>query len=266
MPTVKTGGISLYYELHGEGEPLLLIMGYGSNSGHWFVILPRLASRFNVIIFDKRGTGRSDKPDIPYTAEMLTGDIAGLLDAIGIGAAHVFGVSMGGMLSQELALRYPERVRKLILGCTTCGGPHSAKFSPEAMAFLFDPERARLSDEERALLTVPWLWNEDYIAEHPEAVKRYVTTTTQYPTPAHGYMSQANFILTHDTFDRLSDIKAPTLVLTGAKDRLISPENSRILASRIPGAELVIFENAGHGFISDTADESSKTIIKFLER
>jgi len=266
VPTVKTGGISLYYELHGEGEPLLLIMGYGSNSGHWFVILPRLASRFNVIIFDKRGTGRSDKPDIPYTAEMLTGDITGLLDAIGIGAAHVFGVSMGSMLAQELALRYPQRVKKLVLGCTTCGGPHAVKLSPESMAFLFDPERARLSDEERALSTVPWLWNEDYIAGHPEAVKRYVATTTQYPTPAHGYMSQANFILTHDTYDRLPDIKAPTLVLTGAKDRLISPENSRILASRIPGAELVIFENAGHGFISDTADESSETIIKFLER
>jgi 3-oxoadipate enol-lactonase len=265
VPTAKTGDISLYYEVHGKGEPLLLIMGYGSNSGHWFVILPHLAGRFNVIIFDKRGTGRSDKPDIPYTAEMLTGDIIGLLDHIGIGATNVFGVSMGGMLAQELALRYPQRVKKLILGCTSCGGPHSVRSSPEAAAFLFDPERAKLSDEERALSTVPWLWNEDFIAKHPEAVKRYVTTTTQYPTPTHGYMSQANFILTHDTYDRLPQIKAPTLVLTGARDRLIPPENSKILASRIPGAELVIFEKAGHGFISDTAEESSEKIISFLE-
>jgi len=266
VPTVKTAGISLYYEVHGKGEPLLLIMGYGSNSGHWFVILPGLASRFNVIIFDKRGTGRSDKPDIPYTAEMLTGDIIGLLDAIGIGATNVFGVSMGGMLAQELALRYPERVKKLVLGCTSCGGPHAIKSSPEATAFLFDPERAKLSDEERAYSTVPWLWNEDFIARHPEAVDRYVKVTTQYPTPTHGYMSQANFILLHDTYDRLPQINAPTLVIAGARDRLISPENSRILASRIPGAELVILENAGHGFISDTAEESSAKIISFLER
>ena len=266
MPTVKTGNISLYYEVHGEGEPLLLIMGYGSNSGHWFVILPHLAGRFNVIIFDKRGTGRSDKPDVPYTAEMLTGDIIGLLDSIGIGAASVFGVSMGGMIAQELALRHPGRVKKLILGCTSCGGPHSVRSSPEATAFLFDPERAKLSDEERAYSTVPWLWNHDFIDKHPEAVKRYVTATTQYPTPVHGYMSQANFLLTHDTYDRLPQIKAPTLVITGARDRLIDPENSRILASRIPGAELVILENAGHGFVSDTAEESSDKIIRFLER
>ena len=151
MPTAKAGDINLYYEVHGEGQPLLLIMGYGSNSGHWFVILPHLVSRFKVIIFDNRGTGRSDKPDIPYTAEMMTGDIIGLLDAIGIGAAHVFGVSMGGMIAQELALRHPGRVKKLILGCTSCGGPHSVRSSPESAAFLFDPERAKLSDEERAL-------------------------------------------------------------------------------------------------------------------
>ncbi len=266
MPTVKAGGISLYYEAHGEGEPLLLIMGYGSNSGHWFVILPRLASRFNVIIFDNRGTGRSDKPDIPYTAEMMTGDITGLLDAIGIGAAHVFGVSMGGMIAQELALRHPGRVKKLVLGCTSCGGPRAIRSSPEAAAFLFNPERARLSEEEKALSTVPWLWNEDFIAKHPEAVRRYVTTTTQYPTPLYAYTCQANFILSLDTYDRLPQIKAPALVMCGARDRLIPPENSGILASRIPGAELVIFEKAGHGFISDTADEAGDKIIRFLQR
>ena len=213
---------------------------------------------------ERRGTGRSDKPDIPYTAEMMTGDIIGLLDAIGIGAAHVFGVSMGGMIAQELALRHPGRVNKLVLGCISCGGPHAVRSSPEAAAFLFDPERAKLSDEERAYTTVPWLWNEDFLAKHPEAVKRYVATTTRYPTPIHGYMCQANFMLTHDTYDRLPQIKAPSLVMCGARDRLIPPENSKILASRIPGAELVIFERAGHGFISDTADESSDKIVRFL--
>ena len=126
--------------------------------------------------------------------------------------------------------------------------------------------RAKLSDEEKALSTVPWLWNEDFIAQHPEAVRRYVETTTQYPTPLYAYICQANFILSHDTYDRLPQIKAPTLVLSGARDRLIPHENSEILASRIPGAELVIFEKAGHGFVTDTADESSEKIIRFLER
>ena len=266
MPVIKVNGIDLYYEVHGEGEPLLLIMGYGSNSGHWFVILPRLATRFKTIIFDNRGTGRSGKPEIPYTADMMVGDAVGLLDALDVESAHVFGVSMGGMIAQEIALGHPSRVKKLILGCTSCGGPHSIGSTPEATAFLFDPERAKLSDEERALSTVPWLWNQDFIDKHPEAVERYVKITTQYPTPIHGYLSQANFVLSHDTYDRLPQIKSPALVMTGARDRLIQHENSRILASRIAGAELVVFEQAGHGFISDTAKESSEKIVRFLEQ
>ncbi len=266
MPVLQVNGIDLYYEVHGEGDPLLLIMGYGSNSGHWFVILPRLAAHFQAIIFDNRGTGRSGKPEIPYTAEMMVGDPVGLLDALGIESVHVFGTSMGGMIAQQIALRHPSRVKKLILGCTSCGGAHAVGSTPEARAFLFDSERAKLSDEERARSTVPWLWNQDFIGSHPEAVERYVKTTTQHPTPMHGYLNQAHFILTHDTYDRLPDLKMPTLVLTGCKDRLIPHENSRILSSRIPGAELVMFENAGHGFISDTMEESSAKIISFLKR
>ena len=266
MSIAKIGDVNLYYEIHGNGEPLLLIMGYGSSSGHWFVIRDRLAKEHRIIMFDNRGTGRSDKPDIPYTAEMMTGDVIGLLDAIGIGAINVFGVSMGGMLAQEFALRYPGRVKNLILGCTTCGGPNSVRSTPEAAAFLFDPERAKLSNEEKAYSTIPWLWNQDFIDKHPEAVKRYVATTTEHPTPSYAYICQGNFILTFDSYDRLPQIKAPTLVICGDKDRLIPFENSPVLASRIAGSELVILKNAGHGFISDSAEESSKIILQFLQR
>jgi len=265
MPVIKVNGIDLYYEVHGKGEALLLIMGYGSNSGHWFVILPRLAAQFKVIIFDNRGTGRSGKPEIPYTADMMVGDSVGLLDALGIESAHVFGTSMGGMIAQQIALSHPKRVKKLILGCTSCGGAHAIGSTPEARSFLFDAERAKLSDEERARSTVPWLWNQDFIDHHPEAVERYVKVTTQYPTPIHGYLNQANFMLLHDTYDKLPDLKIPALVLAGNKDRLIPHENSRVLATRIPSAELVVFERAGHGFISDTSEESSEKIISFLK-
>lgn len=266
MSVVKVGDVNLYYEIHGEGEPLLLIMGYGSNCGHWFVIRDRLVKEHRVIMFDNRGTGRSDKPDIPYTAEMMTGDIIGLLDCIGISVTSIFGVSMGGMIAQEFALRYPGRVKNLILGCTSCGGPNAVRSTPEAAAFLFDPERAKLTDEEKAYATIPWLWNQDFIDAHPEAVKRYVATTTEHPTPPHAYMCQANFLMTFNSYNRLPKLKAPTLVICGDKDRLIPFENSQILASRIDGSELVILKNAGHGFISDSAEESSRTIIQFLKR
>ena len=266
MSIAKVGNINLYYEIYGEEDPLLLIMGYGSNSGHWFVIRDRLAKTHRLIMFDNRGTGRSDKPDIPYTAEMMTGDITGLLDATGIGATNVFGVSMGGMIAQEFALNYPRRVKSLILGCTSCGGPNAIKSTPEATAFLFDPERAKLTNEEKAYSTIPWLWNQDFIDKHPEAVKRYVATTTEHPTPPHAYICQGNFIMTFNSYDRLPEIKAPTLVICGAQDRLVPHENSKILASRITDSELVILENAGHGFISDSAEESSNIILQFLKR
>lgn len=266
MPTAKVGDVNLYYEVHGTGEPLLLIMGFGSYSAHWSPILPYLSKEFQVIVFDNRGTGQSDKPDYPYTLPMMAGDAKGLLDVLGIDRAHVFGVSMGGMIAQEFALNYPDRLLCLILGCTNCGGKQSVPPSEEALAFLFGPEMAKLSVEERARLTVPWLWTKEFIEKHPEAVEFYVTITSRYPTPVHGFRNQARAIAAHDTYDRLPQIKAPTLVITGDADRLIPPENSRILASRIPGAELVILKNAGHGFTTDAAEEAARAILDFLKR
>ena len=119
---------------------------------------------------------------------------------------------------------------------------------------------------ERARTTVPWLWNQEFIDKNPQAVEWYVEITSKYPTPTHGFACQAQAIAGHNTYDRLPEIKAPTLVITGSGDRLIPPENSKVLASRIPGAELVMLENAGHGFISDAAPEATKAILDFLKR
>jgi 3-oxoadipate enol-lactonase len=208
MPTAKVGDINIYYESHGDGEPLLLIMGYGSYSGHWAPLIPYLSPEYRVISFDNRGTGQSDKPDIPYTIKMMADDASGLLDAIGVDAAHVFGVSMGGMIAQEFALNYPSKLKSLILGCTHCGGTKTI----------------------------------------------------------HGFARQAQGIMTHDTYDRLPQIKVPTLVIAGNADRLIPADNSRILASKIPSAELVILENAGHGFVTDAAAEATRIMLDFLRR
>jgi 3-oxoadipate enol-lactonase len=266
VPTVKVGDINIYYEIHGEGEPLLLICGYGQYSGHWAALIPILARDFKVISFDNRGTGRSDKPKIPYNARMMAADARGLLDAIGVKRTHVFGISMGGMISQEFALNYPERVISLILGCTECGGENAVPQTKEALNFLFGSDMAKLSPAERARQTSPWLWNQEFIDKHPEAVEFYVETTCKFPTPPHGYASQASTIRTIDTYDRLPQIKAPTLVIAGDSDRIIPSGNSPILASRIPGAELVMLKNSGHGFFGDAARGSITAIIDFLKR
>jgi len=136
MPTVKANGINLYYETHGKGEWLVLIQGYGGSSGQWYRDVPFLSREYRVITFDNRGTGRSDKPDIPYTMAMMAGDIAGLLQAIGVDIAHVCGASMGGMIAQEFALNYPDMVASLILRGTNCGGTHAIQPSDESLMFL----------------------------------------------------------------------------------------------------------------------------------
>jgi 3-oxoadipate enol-lactonase len=264
MPTVKVGDINIYYESHGDGEALLLIMGYGAYSGHWTPVIPNFSRQYRVIVFDNRGTGRSDKPNMPYTIKMMADDARGLLDAIGIESAHVLGESMGGMIAQELALNYPDRVKSLILGCTFCGGTMVIQPTPEALEFLTSPEMAKLSVEERARMTVPWLWNQEFIDKNPEAVEMYVAITSEYPTPIHGFVCQAQAVAAHNTYDRLSQIKAPTLVIVGDADRIIPAGNSAILASSIPNAELVILKNAGHDFFVDA--EAIRIILDFLKR
>lgn len=135
----------------------------------------------------------------------------------------------------------------------------------EALTFLFE-KRAELSVEERARQTAPWLWTKEFIDNNPEAVELHVAITTKYPMPIHCYACQAQAMVTHDTYERLSQITAPTLVIAGSADRLLPVENSRLLASRIPNAELVIMENTGHGFIVDAGEEATRVILDFLRR
>lgn len=266
MPTVKVGDINIYYETHGEGEALVLIMGYGGHSGWWAPQISVFSQEYRVVAFDNRGAGRSDKPDIPYTMQMMAGDIAGLLEAIGIDAAHVYGVSMGGMIAQEFALRYPDRVTSLILGCTTCGGTHSIMPDAEAVTFLFDMEgREQVTPEERARQMLPFLCSQEFIDNNPDIIEQFVTTVAEYVTPIHGYTRQGEAIMGHDTHDRLPNIKAPTLVIAGDTDRLVPVENSRLLASRIAGAELVILKDTGHGFM-ETAEEAGNKVLDSLRR
>jgi len=267
MPTVKVGDINIYYEIHGEGEALVLINGYGSSSLRWFRQIPGLSQECRVVAFDNRGTGRSDKPDIPYSMEMMAGDIAGLLEAIGIDVACIYGVSMGGMIAQEFTFRYPEKVISLILGCTNCGGPHSIMPDSEVTAFLFDFERmGQRKPEDGVRESLPFLFSREFIDKNPDVMEEFTAKTVKYVTPVHGYMRQAEAIMGRDTYDRLPQINVPTLVIPGDADRLVPVENSRILATRIPNAELVILKTMGHGFFVEAAAEANKAILDFVRR
>jgi pimeloyl-ACP methyl ester carboxylesterase len=241
-------------------------MGISLRGGHWFEILPKLAKEYRVIVPDNRGTGRSDTPEMPYTAKMMAGDVAGLLDVLGIEKATVFGYSLGGMVAQEFALNYPDRLNNLILGATFCGGKRAVPLTPEAIAFLFDPELAKLPVEDRARATIPWMWCKE-AAENNPSIEQFIATSCEYPTTTSGFKNQTSVGVTLDTYDRLPDIKVPALVITGTEDRIMPYENSKLLASRIPGAELVMIDNAAHGvFIGDPTDKVSKIVLDFLHR
>ena len=267
MSTAKVGDINIYYEIHGEGEPLVLIYGYSGHSRLWYRQIPVLSKKYQVIAFDNRGAGRSDKPDIPYTMSMMAKDIAGLLDVIVIDAAHIFGISMGGMIAQHFALDYPQKVISLILGCTFCGGVHSIQSGPESMAALFDFERLqKMTPEEVTRQAMPFCYSQEFIEKNPDVIEERVAKQLEYPTPGHGAMRQAGAIMGHDTYELLPKITLPTLVIAGDNDRLIPVENSRILASRIPEAELAILKGAGHEFFIEDAEKANEAILDFLGR
>ena len=266
MPTAKVGDINMYYEIHGKGEPLVLIYGYAGDSGLWFRQIPVLSKKYRVIAFDNRGVGRSDKPDIPYTMAMMAGDVAGLLDVIGVDAAHIFGVSLGAMIAQHFVSNYPGRGVSLILGCTTCGGPHSVQPEPESLAALVDFERfKKMAPEEVVRQAMPLCYSQKFMKEHPDIIDKRVAKQLEYSTPRHGATRQAEAVMGHDTYELLPRIQLPTLVIAGDNDRLIPIANSRILASRIPKAKLVVLKGPGHEFFIEDAEDTNRLVLDFLD-
>jgi 3-oxoadipate enol-lactonase len=267
VPTAKVGDINIYYEVEGEGEALALIMGLGGGIPWLFRQVPSFSQQYQVVAFDNRGTGGSDAPDIPYSMEMMAGDLAGLLENIGIKTTHVFGISMGGMIAQNFALLYPEKVKTLILGATTCGGSHRIMPDMEAIKVLFDMDRMqKLTPEERARETLPFVFSQEFIKTNQALIQQLLAKMVGHVTPLHGYVRQAGAIMGHDTYERLPEIKAPTLVIAGDADKLVPVENSRLIASRIPNAELVTLKNMGHGFNIEAADEVNHVVLRFLNR
>ena len=257
-------GAHLYYEVYGEGEPLLLIMGLGANHLGWAAQVPVYAQEFRVIVFDNRGTGQSDFPEgVDLTIPLMADDAAALLDFLGVDAAHVYGISMGGMIAQEMALRHPEKVRSLILGATSPGGPHAIAPDAQALQGLLDQGAAVDRAVNPALLEV--LFSPAYLAEHGSELLEKLGGMADYPaTSPEAYAAQLRAAARHDTYDRLPDIAAPTLVLHGTDDPLLPVGNARILAERIPGAKLVLFEGARHAYMLEKQAEADTAVLDFL--
>ena len=264
MPHVQANGIAVYYESQGEGEPLFLIAGLGATHHLWELQAPSFARRYRVVTFDNRGAGDSDKPPEPYSIALFADDTAALMDALGIERAHVYGQSMGGLIAQEIALRHPQKVRGLVLGCTTFGGPRSVLPSPQAAALLAG--MPNLPPEQAVDRVLEVFYSPRYRREHAAEARRRIQSYFPLRTSPDAYVRQLVACLAFDTYDRLPQIAAPTLVINGAEDALIPPENSRIMAQRIPGAELVLFPEAGHLYFHEMPEEADAAVADFLRR
>lgn len=265
MPHAQVNGINLHYEIAGRGHPLLLIMGLGAPAAAWDpTFVEEMTRTHQVITYDNRGTGLSDKPDEPYSIAMFAGDAVGLLDALHIPRAHVFGVSMGGMIAQEMAIHYPQRVASLILGCTTPGGKHAVPAPPASLKAL--EGRAGMPPEEAAREGWKLSFSEEFIRTHRTELEAQLSRVLAHVTPRFAYERHFQATMTLRVYKQLKEITAPTLVVTGRDDVLIPAANSEILAREIPNAELIIFDNAGHGFVT-SARERILTVLKdFLSR
>jgi 3-oxoadipate enol-lactonase len=263
MPYTDAPGFRMYYEEHGSGFPLLLINGLGSDHLEWLHQLPAFESRFRCIVFDNRGTGMTGVPSGPYTTAQMADDAASLLRALGVTRSHVLGVSLGGMIAQEVALRHPGLVEGLVLGCTGPGGELSVRPSPDAMAAFALAKGEDPEAELRRML--PFLYTGACIRERPEEIEGFVRRRLAHPTPPEGYLGQLSAAVSHDASSRLERIRARTLVITGDADRLVNWENSLRLAGRIPGATLVVLPGAPHRLFAETADAFNREVLRFLK-
>ena len=262
MPYTDAPGFRMYYEDRGDGFPLLLINGLGSDHLEWLHQLPAFEARFRRVVFDNRGTGLTEVPPGPYTTAQMADDAASLLRALGISRAHVLGVSLGGMIAQEVALRHPDLVDRLVLGCTGPGGELSVRPSPEAMAVFALAKGEDPEAELRRML--PFLYTDACIRERPEEIEGFVRRRLDNPTPPEGYLGQLSAAVTHDSSSRLEKIRARTLVITGDADGLVNWENSLRLAGRIPEATLVVLPGAPHRLFAETADAFNREVLRFL--
>ena len=264
MAYCDVNGCNYYYEIIGQGEPLVMIRGLGSNADHWYPQLPVLSKHYRVLVFDNRGIARTSDMDGPYSIRGMADDTVGLMDAVGFEKAHILGLSMGGMIAQEIALNYPQRVKGLILGVTHCGGEKQVP-PTEEITNIFNAMIQEGTDEaKRAAAAV--LFAPETLEKRPELAAQYAEVSLRQPVPAEILTKQRNAVQEFNTWDRLPQITAPTLILGADQDVLIPSENSKILAERIPNAELVIVKGGGHQILIEQSDACNQAVLSFLEK
>jgi pimeloyl-ACP methyl ester carboxylesterase len=266
MSKARVGDLEMAYRIDGSGEPVILIGGFCMVKESWELQVAGLSKHFRVISFDNRGVGETTVPSEPFTVADMAADTVGLMDALDIDSANVFGVSMGGLIAQVLALDYPDRVEKVILGCTTHGGRHAVQPEKEVMQLLAKASDPNLPAEEAVRARLPVVLADRFIREEPERVEEFVQLSVRHWPAPEGAAGQMGALSVFNVKRRLAEIRCPVLAITGSEDRMMPPENSRLLADGIEGALHYTVDGAGHSFFFEKPDEVNGVLIDFFSR
>ena len=269
IPKIKVDDINIYYEIHGKGIPLIFIMGQSGHVKHFkssllfrdFEML--IFKKFKTIIFDNRGIGQTDDGDKQYTIKTLADDVAGLIDTLKFGRVNILGFSMGGMIAQELIIDYPEKVEKAVIGSTHCGRPKYIMPSMELFSGK-SPFQEGVTPEEVIKSQIPLVYSAGFIKTHPDYIESIIQNYISHPVPLEVHRKQVNAVLRFKSHRRLKNIQVPTLILHGKQDLLVPPQNAEILADLIPGAKIKLFENSGHGLVTEHVEAIMDVIIDFI--
>jgi len=260
MPTIRSGDADIYYEVTGSGEPLLMIMGFLSDSRMWMLQTPAFSEHFTCITFDNRGVGNSSRPPGPYTMEQMAADAIAVLDDAGVDKAHVLGISMGGAIAQHVALKVPERVRSLVLAATWS--------QPNQWLERLSAISAQLTEhvgaEAFGSSVLLWLFTPALFINSPDVIAVIEQMMTTIQPPMESFENQLAAVHAHDTTEQLHQITAPTLVMGARRDFMVPPELAQIIADSIPGSRFEMLEG-GHGFSAENTAEFNRVILEFLQ-
>jgi pimeloyl-ACP methyl ester carboxylesterase len=256
----QANGVELDYEISGSGPYLVLIEGLGVATWIWEKQTPELSKHFAILAYDNRGVGKSEKPAGPYSISMMADDLAGLLDSLKISKAHILGISMGGFIAQDFALRYPAKVDRLILVATSAGGPDHVPMAPAVLAQMFATDGAPRDLTRRKLA----LAYSDSFMQNRQEVEHLIDLRLADSQPPHAYMAQAMAGAAFNLSDKVQQIQAPCLIVAATGDRLVPVANAHNLAKKIPNNQLKIYEGYGHQFFVENAEAFNRDVIAFL--
>jgi pimeloyl-ACP methyl ester carboxylesterase len=261
MPIAEVNGQKLHYEIHGEGEPLLCVMGLGADSTAWMLQLPAFAERYRMIVFDNRDVGQSSYAEGDYRITDMAQDALALADQLELDSFHLLGVSMGGAISQELALSVPDRIKTLTLAVTWARSGRYAELNTRLLGRLM----ANATREEQIDSAMLLLFTEEFF-EQPGAYEFAHNMLMANPNPQapEAFVRQVNACATHNTLDRLGGLKMPTHVIGAARDTLVPVWKSEEIAAVMPEAKLSIVEGAAHGLQIESAQNFNELVLDFI--